>query len=152
MHKLSFGIAAQIVVTEEGIDSDCVSQNVGLLLKRLLVSVITDADISIEDEVHFEDLFFFVVDHVFVFLLAEMAWLQSEGYIVEELAILVLLRVKEEPEVIEDVVEQIVHNDASFDLARQSINELVVFLDLAQSVVGPEVLEVLIDLAVQRIW
>ena len=41
---------------------------------------------------------------------------------------------------------------AAFDLPRQRINELVVFLDLAKAIIGPEVLEVLVDLAVKRVW
>ncbi len=39
-----------------------------LLLQGLLVGVEPDADSSIEDEVHFEDLLFFVIDHILVLL------------------------------------------------------------------------------------
>jgi len=42
-----------------------------------------------------------------------------------------------------------VHDDAALDLAGQCIDKLVVFLDLAQSVVAPVLLEVLINLAVE---
>ena len=43
------------------------------------------------------------------------------------------------------------HNDATFDRWRQCIDELIVFLDLSQTILGPVVLEVLVDLPVQAI-
>ena len=78
-----------------------------------------------------------------------MTRLQTESHIVQELAVLVLLWVEEESEVVEYVIEQVVNNNTTLDLARKCINELIVFLDLAEPVVGPEVLEMLVDLAVE---
>ena len=37
----------------------------------------------------------------------------------------------------------------ALDLPRQRVNELIVLLDLAEAIIGPEVLEVLVDLAVE---
>lgn len=123
-----------------------------LPVQRLLVRVISDADDAIEDEVHFEDFLLLVVDDIFLLFLAEVARLETEGNIVQELAILVGLRVEEETEVVEDVIEQVVHDDATFDLPGQRIDELIILLDLAEAVVLPEVLEVLIDLPIETIW
>ena len=81
-----------------------------------------------------------------------MSWLKAEGNIIEELAIFVLLGIEEEAEVVEDVIKEVMDDYAAFDLSRQRVNELIVFLDLAEAIIGPEILEVLIDLAVERVW
>ena len=151
MDELSLCVAAKIVVSEEGVGANLVSDVVGLLLERLLVGVVPDTNSALQDKVHLKNLFLFVVDHILFLLVAEVARLQAESHIVEELAILVLLRVKEETEVIENVVEKVVHDDTTLNLAGQGIDELIVFLDLAESVVCPEILEVLINLAVKRV-
>ena len=78
-----------------------------------------------------------------------MSWLEAEGDIVEELAVFVLLRIEEEAEVVEDVIEEVMDDYAALDLPRQCVDEFVVFLDLAKAIIGPEVLEVLVDLAVE---
>lgn len=151
MDELCLGVAAKVVITEEGVGADLVSDVVRLLLERLLVGVIPDTHGALQNEIHLKDLLFFVIDHILFLLVAKVARLQSECHIIKELAILVLLRVEEETEVVENVVEEVVHNDATLDLAGQRIDELIVFLDLAEAIVSPEVLEVLIDLAVKRV-
>ena len=87
-----------------------------LLVQRLLVRVITDANKSIEDEVHLQDFLLLVIDDVLLLFLAEVTRFESKRHIVEELAVLIRLRVEEEAEVVEDVVEQVVHDDAALDL------------------------------------
>ena len=128
------------------------SEAVWFRVQWLLIGVIADADCTIKDEVHLKDFFFLVIDDVLVFFLAEVPWLKAECNIIEELAVLVLLGIEEEAEVVEDVIEEVMDDYAAFDLPRQRINELVVFLDLAKAIIGPEVLEVLVDLAVKRVW
>lgn len=125
---------------------------VGLVVEGLLVRVVSDSNGAIEDEVHLKNFLFLVIDHVLFFLLAEVAGFQAKGNIVQELAVLVCLRVEEEAEVVEDIVEEVVDDDTSLDLPRQSIDELIVLLHLAEPVVLPEVLEVLVDLPVQTVW
>ena len=124
-------------------------QVVRLPIQRLLVSVVTNANSTTQDEVHLEDLFFFVIDDILFFLVAEVAWFKSKGHIVQEFTLLVLLRIKEEPEVVEDVIEEIVNDDTALDLSWESIDELIVLLDLTESIVSPKVFEMLIDLAVK---
>ena len=86
------------------------------LVQWLLISVIANADKSIQNEVHFEDLLFFVINDILFLFLAEMTRLEAESDIVEKLAVLVRLRVEEETEVVEYVIEKIVHDNASLDL------------------------------------
>ena len=76
-----------------------------LLVKWLLVSVISNTHGTIQDKVHLEHLFLFVIDHILFLFVTEVAGLKSESHIVEELAFLVLLGVEEESEVVEDVVK-----------------------------------------------
>ena len=120
----------------------------GFLVERLLVRVVTNTDCSVENEVHLEDFFLFVIDHVLFLFLAKVSRLQAKGNVVEELAVLVGLGVEEEAEVVEDVIEQVMNDNAAFDLPGKGVDELVVLLHLTQSIVLPEVLEVLIDLPV----
>ena len=47
-----------------------------------------------------------------------MARLESEGHIIEELALLILLRSEKEPKVVEYVIKEIVDDDAALDLPR----------------------------------
>ena len=86
-----------------------------LLLQGLLVHVVADSNLSLRDKVHLEYFFLFVIYHILVFFVAEMPWLQSKGDIVEEFTLFVLLRIEEETEVVEDIVEEIVDNDSSLD-------------------------------------
>ena len=113
--------------------------------------MIANAYRTVQDEVHLKDFLFLVIDDVLVFLLAEMSRLKAEGNIIEELAVFVLLGIEEEAEVVEDVIEEVMDDYTAFDLPRQRVNELVVFLDLAEAIIGPEVLEVLVDLTVERV-
>ena len=124
-------------------------QVVRLPIQRLLVGVVTNANSSTQDEVHLEDLFFFVIDDILFFLVAKVARFESKGHIVQEFTLLVLLGIKEEPEVVEDVIEEIVNDDTALDLSWESIDELIVLLDLTESIVSPKVFEMLIDLAVK---
>ena len=101
-----------------------------LLVQRLLVRVVADAHESVENEVHLEDFLLLVIDDVLLLFLAKVARLESEGHIVEELAVLVGLRVEEEAEVVEHIVEEVMDDDTSFDGTRQSIDKIIIFLDL----------------------
>ena len=78
-----------------------------------------------------------------------MSRLKAESNIVEELAIFVLLWIEEKAEVVENIIEEVMDDYTALDLPRQRINELIVLLDLAEAIIGPEILEVLVDLAVE---
>jgi hypothetical protein len=151
MHKLRFGVVTKVEVSEERVLSKVVRDLIPVFLERLLVQMVSHANSSADNEIHLEDFFLLVIDDVLVLLLAKVSGLQPEGNIVEELAILVLLGVEEETEVVEDVIEEIVDNNSTLNAAREGINELIVFLNLAQSVVGPVILEMLVNLPVERV-
>lgn len=151
VNELGLSVGAEIVVAEKGVGADLMCDFKGLLVKRLLVSVIANANESIQNEVHLKDFLLLVIDDIFFLFFAEVTWFQAEGDIVQKLAVLVCLRVEEKSEVVEDVIEQIMHDDSSLDLPRQSIDELIVFLNLAQPVILPKVLEVLIYLPIKAI-
>ena len=78
-----------------------------------------------------------------------MSRLKAESNIVEELAIFVLLWIEEKAEVVEDIIEEVMDDYTALDLPWQRVNELIVLLDLAEAIIGPEVLKVLVDLAVE---
>ena len=81
-----------------------------------------------------------------------MAGFKTVSNIIKELTVLVLLGIEKKSKIVENVVKEIVYDYTSFDASRQSINKLVIFLNLTQSVIGPEVFEMLIDLSVETIW
>ena len=151
VNELCLRVVAKVVVTEERVAADLMSNLERHFVKRLLVCVEADSNCAVYDEVHLQDFLFLVVDHIFVLLVAEMTRLQSKGHVVEELTVLVLLGIEEEAEVVEYVVEEVVDDNASLNLAWQGIDELVVLLNLAEPIVEPVVLEVLVDLAIERV-
>ena len=149
MNELCLRVVAKVVVTEERVAADLMSNLERHFVKWLLVSVEADSNCAVHDEVHLQNFLFLVVDHIFVLFVAEMTRLQSKGHVVKELTVLVLLGIEEEAEVVEYVIEEVVDDNASLNLAWQGIDELVVLLNLAEPVVEPVVLEVLVDLAIE---
>ena len=119
-----------------------------LLLERLLIHVVSNTNLPLCDEIHLQYFLFLIIDYVLIFFLAEVSWLKTKGYIIEELALLIFLWIKEEAEVVEHIIEQVMHDDSSLDRARQSVDEVIVFLYLGQTVVSPVVFEVLVNLSV----
>jgi RNase adaptor protein for sRNA GlmZ degradation len=119
MDKLRFSVIAKVEVSKERVLSKVVSDLIAFFLERLLVQMVSHANSSADNEVHLENFFFFIIDNVLVLLLTEVTGFQSKGNVVEELAIFILLRVEEETEVVEYVIEEIVHNDTTLNAARE---------------------------------
>ena len=86
------------------------------LVEWLLIRMVANAHESIQDEIHLKDFFFLVIDHIFLLFLTKVAWFQAERNIIQKLTILVRLWIKEKSEVVKDVIEQVMHNNSSFDL------------------------------------
>ena len=105
VHELSLSVTAKVEVAKERVRVYLMRDLERLLLQRLLVSMEPDTNSAIEDEIHLENFLFFIIDDILVFFLREVARFQTEGHIVEELAVLVFLRIEEESEVVEDVIE-----------------------------------------------
>lgn len=78
---------------------------VSLLFQRLLIEMISDSHCATDHKVHLQNLFLFVINNVFVFLVGEMAGLKTVGNIVKELAVLVLLGIEKESEVVKHIVK-----------------------------------------------
>jgi hypothetical protein len=93
------------------------------------------------NKVHLQDFFLFIIDDTLINVTAEMPRFQSKSNIMQEFAVPVLLRVEKEPEVVKDVVKQIVNDYAFLDRSGQCLNEFIVF-DMGESIIGPVVLEV----------
>ena len=123
-----------------------------LLLKRLLIHVVSNTNLPLCDEIHLQYFLFLIIDYVLIFFLAEVSWLKTKGYIIEELALLIFLWIKEETEVVEHIVEKVMDDYTSFDRTWQSIDEIIVFLNLRKTVVCPIIFEMLIDLTIERVW
>lgn len=149
MHKLRLYVIAEVVVAEERIAAKLVRNSEPASIKRLLVQMVADANRTRRDEVHLEHFLLLIVDDVFVLILSKIARHQSKRNIIEEFAVLVPLGVEKDAKVIKDIVEEVVYDDAAFYATRQRIDEVVVFIDLIQAVVVPEVLEVLVDLSIE---
>ena len=113
INKLRLGIVANVKVAEEVVLSDEVSQFVPVFLKRYLIEVEANTDCSMEDEEHLYDFLFFVIDYIFIFLVLELTRLEPKCDIIEELTICVLLGVKKESKVVENVIKQVMDNDDS---------------------------------------
>ena len=79
----------------------------------------------------------------------KMARFEPKGNVMEKLAIFVFLRVEEKSEIVNYVIEQVVHDNTSLDCSWQRIQELIIFLYLRKSVVRPVVLEVVVNLPIQ---
>ena len=82
MHKLGFSVVKDVVVAKKTVAAKIVSDLVALFNKWLLIEVVTHANSSTYDEVHFQDFVFLVVDHVLVLSFIKVTRLQSICYIV----------------------------------------------------------------------
>lgn len=64
------------------------------------------ANCPVCNEVHLKYLFFFVIDHgLLKAFVIKVARLQTKGNIVKELAVLILLRIEEEPKIVDYIIE-----------------------------------------------
>lgn len=115
VYKFRLGIVADVVVAKELISWQEICQLVSLLVQILLVEMVTNTNCSTEDEIHLKYFCLFVVDYTLLFFVNEFSRLQTKGNIVQELAVLVLLWIKEEAEVVEDVIEEIIDNNCFLD-------------------------------------
>jgi hypothetical protein len=67
--------------------------------------MVTHANCAAYDEIHLEHFIFFVVNHIFFLTLCEMTRFEAVSNVVEEFAVFVLLRIEEESEVVENIIE-----------------------------------------------
>lgn len=116
MDKLSLQIITYIIVAEECIVFQIKGQPILFTLdKRLLKNMKADPHCPRYNKVHFQDFFLLIIDDTLINVTAEMPRFQSKSNIMQEFAVPVLLRVEKEPEVVKDVVKQIVNDYAFLD-------------------------------------
>lgn len=109
-------------------------------------------DSATEDKVHFEDFCFFIVNYtVFVLVVGKRSWFQSKCNVSQELTIFIFLRIEEESKVVENVIKQVMHNDARADWLWELVNKVIVFFHFSNSIVTPVVFEMLVNLSVKWI-
>lgn len=113
--------------------------------------MVTYTDGACNDEVHLGDLLFLVVDDLAVFVVRKVARDQAESDIIQEFSAHVLLRIEKDAEVVKDIVEEKMHYDGSSNTRRQSLKVLIGLLHLLKPIIGPVVLEMLVDLPVDQI-
>jgi len=113
--ELSLQLVAQVVVAEAGVHLQVLSEGVTGLLQELRVQMVTDAHRPLLNKVHFEYILFLVEDHIFVLPLTEKARHQPICHIIQELAVLVLLRFEECSKVVKNVVKQKVYNNGALN-------------------------------------
>lgn len=128
------------------------SNFVARTLQWILIKFKTHSNCSRNYEIHFEYLFFFVENNVFVLFAAEKSGPQSKSNVIEETSIAVLLWVEKSPKVVKNVVEEVVNDNIPLDGIRQRSNELIVAIKMCQPIVHPIVFEVLINLTIKIIW
>ena len=90
----------------------------------------TDSNCTIDNEIHLEYFLFFVIYDILIIFVAEVARFKAKCNIIKELALLIFLRIEEEAEVIEHIVEEVMDDYTSFDRTWQSIDKIIIFLDL----------------------
>lgn len=146
--ELWWNVKEDVVIAEKAVLSQIVSDLVIFLVLRLLIEVISDPYTSTNNEIHFEYLFFFVVDNIPAILCRELAWIQTKCNFVKEFGVCMLLGVKEDAEVVENVIEKIVDYDSTLDGPWKSVHKFIFRLNLGQAVVSPIVREVVIYLVV----
>ena len=149
VEELGLEVLGEIEGTEVVFGSLEVRKSVVLAIHGSHVDGVADADVTVDNEVHLWYFLLFLVDNVLVFPGEELARLETKGYGVEELAV-GGRGLKERPEVVEDVVVQVVDQQASFYLRRHHVVELVPVHDPLQSVILPVVFKVVVHLLVER--
>lgn len=80
--KLSLSVADQVVVTEEAICVQMMSDLERLLLEGLLIGVEAYANSALCDEVHLKHLVFLIIDHIRIDIILELTRLEPKGHIV----------------------------------------------------------------------
>ena len=74
MDEFCFGVMAQVVISKERVGAQEVSCLKALLLKRLLVHVVSNTNLTLCDEVHLQYFLFLIIDYVLILFLTKVPW------------------------------------------------------------------------------
>lgn len=118
------------------------------LLQRLLIQVVSHTDSSRNDKIHFEHFLFLIEYNIFFLWVTEAARLQTKCNVVKEFTFFVFLWIEENPEIVKNIIEQIMYDNPSFNAIWKSIYKLIILLYLTQSIICPVVTAMMINLTV----
>ena len=122
--------------------------NLKLLFRETLGhQIVTDANVSLDDEVHVRYLIFFVNYQVVTIGLIEFLGLEAKANVVQELGLNVLVGVEEVAELEDYIVKQVVDKYMSLYLPWTLVEVLIVFVHAEEAVLCPVVGEVIVNLA-----
>lgn len=74
---------------------------------------------------------------------------EAEGDVVEESRLFVFFGVEEETESFEDVFEQVICHYLSLDTSRQSLQVLIILIQINKSILLPKIVKMLLNLRMQ---
>lgn len=127
-----------------------------VLCVHLGLEEVPNRDQTFEAEVHLRNFILLIIDNfiVGVHLWIEKSWQEAVRNIIQELLLSrrILGGLEEEFEVFEDVLEQIICHKLPLHGLGQFIQSVRVLVNRSQSVVSPEVVEMLRNLVVKRFW
>ena len=122
--------------------------NLKLLFRETLShQIVTDANVSLDDEVHVRYLIFFVNYQVVTIGLIEFLGLEAKANVVQELGLNVLIGVEEVTELEDYIVKKVVDKYMSLYLPGTLVEVLIVFVHAEEAVLCPVVGEVIVNLA-----
>ena len=123
-----------------------------LLRYTLRHKVVADAHNSFLDEVHVGDFMLLIQNELVVIVVVKLLWPQSKADIVQKFRVHVFSRVEESSELVDYVIEKVMEHDVLF-YPNWTLVEVLIFLcEGLQSIVGPVVGKVPINLVDERLW
>lgn len=120
---------ANIIITNEVVVPDLDSEVVLLCRETLTQKVITDTNAALLNKIHICNFVFLVQNQVDRFLLIEFLRFETEANVVEELGVTVLISIKEETMLEDDVIEKVLGQDVVLYAARTLVQVFVIFGD-----------------------
>ena len=150
--ELGFLVAANIIITNIGVGFAFDSQLVLLLRYTLRHKVVADTHNSFLDEVHVGDFMLLIQNELVVIVVVKLLWPQSKADIIQKFRVHVFSRVEESSELVDYVIEKVMKHDVLFNPNWTLVEVLIFLCEGLQSIVGPVVGKVSINLVDERLW
>lgn len=151
MEKLSSYILENVVITKVTVLTHLVGDFVLAIVKLVLVFVIANSNWATDDKIHFRNLFFLIINHIYAWIREELSRLKPKSNKIQELCVLVILMIEKIAEIVENIIKKIVDYQTSFHRARQNVDKFIGFLNLIQAIICPVILKVAVDLVVKTV-
>ena len=120
---------AHIVVTNEVIALNFDPKVILLCWKALAKKIVTDSNAALLDKVHVCNFIFLINYQINRFLLVEFLGLETEADVVEEFGVTILIRVKEEAMLKDDIIEKVLSQYVVLYSARTLIQIFIIFIN-----------------------